>query len=132
VACLREVDYVIPFEIEDDQTVSQALRLLRPHVFTKGGDRVDYTTIPEWQVCQELGIELVSQVGRPKLWSSSDFLKDWGEFWLERGRAGAAQTGLAGEKPAALLSTGNSQPGRRPGQPRQAPQQGSVQSAPGD
>ena len=84
VACLREVDYVIPFEIEDDPTVSQALRLLRPHVFTKGGDRVDNTNIPEWQVCQELGIELVSQVGRPKLWSSSDFLKEWGDFWAER------------------------------------------------
>jgi cytidyltransferase-like protein len=85
VSCLREVDYVIPFEIEDDQTVCEALRRIRPHVFTKGGDRVDYTNIPEWQVCQDLGIELVSQVGRPKLWSSSDFLKDWGEFWYERG-----------------------------------------------
>jgi cytidyltransferase-like protein len=84
VACLREVDYVIPFEIENDTTVCQALRLIRPDVFTKGGDRVDNTNIPEWQVCQELGIELISQVGRPKLWSSSDFLKDWGEFWLER------------------------------------------------
>ena len=84
VACLREVDYVIPFEIEGDPTVSQALRRIRPHVFTKGGDRVDNSNIPEWKVCQELGIELISQVGKPKLWSSSDFLKDWGEFWLQR------------------------------------------------
>lgn len=53
---------------------------IRPHVFTKGGDRVDFTNIPEWQVCQELGIDLVAQVGKPKLWSSSDFLKEWGEF----------------------------------------------------
>lgn len=80
VSCIRNVDYVIPFEIENDQTVSEALRRIRPHIFTKGGDRVDYTNIPEWQVCQDLGIELVSQVGRPKLWSSSDFLKDWGDF----------------------------------------------------
>ena len=85
VSCLREVDYVIPFETEDnDQTVTKALRRLRPHVFTKGGDRVDYTNIPEWQVCQELGIELVSQVGQPKLWSSSDFLREWVEYWFER------------------------------------------------
>ncbi len=85
VSCLREVDYVIPFETEDnDQTVTKALRRLRPHVFTKGGDRVDYTNIPEWQVCQELGIELVSQVGQPKLWSSSDFLRDWVEYWFQR------------------------------------------------
>ena len=97
VACIREVDYVIPFEIENDQTVCQALRLIRPHVFTKGGDRVDYTNIPEWQVCQELGIELVSQVGQPKLWSSSDFLKDWGEFLFQKGIPSRSQPSLADE-----------------------------------
>ena len=113
VACLREVDYVIPFEIEDDPTVCQALRLIRPHVFTKGGDRVDNTNIPEWQVCQELGIELVSQVGRPKLWSSSDFLKEWGEFWMERANRPASPLDQAsGERPLALPSS-NSEPGRR-------------------
>jgi D-beta-D-heptose 7-phosphate kinase/D-beta-D-heptose 1-phosphate adenosyltransferase len=83
VACLRGVDYVIPFEIENDPTVSEALRRIRPHVFTKGGDRTDYTNIPEWSVCQELGIELVSRVGMPKYWASSDFLKEWGQFWIE-------------------------------------------------
>jgi cytidyltransferase-like protein len=84
VSCLREVDYVIPFDIENDQTVCEALRRIRPHVFTKGGDRTDYTNIPEWAVCQELGIELVPQVGLQKVWSSSDFLKEWGEFWLSK------------------------------------------------
>ena len=80
VSCIREVDYVIPFEIENDSTVCEALRRIRPHVFTKGGDRVDYSTIPEWDVCQELSIEIVPQVGLQKEWSSSDFLQDWGEF----------------------------------------------------
>ncbi len=93
VSCIRAVDYVIPFEIEDDPTVCQALRRIRPNVFTKGGDRVDYKSIPEWQVCQELGIELVAPVGQPKLWSSSDFLKDWGAFCVERGLSAGAQAG---------------------------------------
>jgi cytidyltransferase-like protein len=84
VSFLREVDFVIPFEIENDQTVCEALRLIRPHVFTKGGDRVDVTNIPEWKICQKLGIEVISQVGKPKLWSSSDFLKEWGEFWSKK------------------------------------------------
>ena len=84
MACIREVDYVIPFEIENDATVREALRRLRPHVFTKGGDRVDQTTIPEWDVCSELGIEVESGVGFDKQWSSSDFLAEWGRFWLER------------------------------------------------
>jgi cytidyltransferase-like protein len=59
ISCLRGVDYVIPFEIEDDQTVCEALRRIRPHIFTKGGDRLDYTSIPEWDVCVELGIQLI-------------------------------------------------------------------------
>ncbi len=83
VACVREVDYVVPFEIEGDQTVREALRRLRPHVFTKGGDRVDAASIPEWDVCRELGIEVESGIGFDKQWSSSDFLADWGRFWLE-------------------------------------------------
>jgi cytidyltransferase-like protein len=113
VASLREVDYVIPFEIEGDPTVSQALRLIRPHVFTKGGDRVDNTNIPEWQVCQELGIELVSQVGRPKLWSSSDYLKEWGDFWLERANAANGPVKEAEPKRSNPLERAHSEPARR-------------------
>lgn len=81
VACLREVDYVIPFEIENDTTVCEALRRLRPHIFTKGGDRTDCTNIPEWKVCQELSIRLVPGIGLEKQWSSSDLLRDWGMWW---------------------------------------------------
>lgn len=77
VACLRNVDFVVPFEIHNDLTVREALRRLRPHVFTKGGDRIDYSSIPEWPVCQELGIEIVAQVGLSKAWSSSDLLREW-------------------------------------------------------
>ncbi len=83
VSCIREVDFVIPFEIEDDMTVCVALDKIRPHIFTKGGDRTDYTNIPEWEICQKHGIEIVPQVGLDKEWSSSDFLQEWGEFWSE-------------------------------------------------
>ncbi|MCX7933702.1 MAG: adenylyltransferase/cytidyltransferase family protein [Planctomycetota bacterium] len=82
VACVRGVDYVVPFEIENDITVCEALRRLRPHVFTKGGDRRDAASIPEWQVCQEYGIEVITGVGYDKEWSSSDTLRQWGEWWL--------------------------------------------------
>ncbi len=77
VSALRGVDYVVPFEIEGDSTVTEALRRLRPHVFTKGGDRVDARNIPEWDVCTELGIEVVTGVGEDKRWSSSWFLQAW-------------------------------------------------------
>jgi cytidyltransferase-like protein len=77
VSAVRGVDYVVPFEIENDATVREALRRLRPATFTKGGDRVDHTSIPEWDVCQELGITVVSGVGHDKKWSSSWFLESW-------------------------------------------------------
>lgn len=77
VSGISGVDYVIPFEIEDDQTVSKALETLKPDVFTKGGDRVDETSIPEWSVCQENNIQVISGVGADKKWSSSWFLNDW-------------------------------------------------------
>lgn len=91
VACVRAVDFVVPFEIEGDPTVREALRRLRPHVFTKGGDRTDPSNIPEWPVCQELSIEVVTGVGLAKEWSSSDFLREWGEFWVSRHGGGSAR-----------------------------------------
>lgn len=77
VSGIAGVDYVIPFEIEDDQTVNKALEALKPDVFTKGGDRVDQESIPEWEVCQKYDIDIVSGVGMDKKWSSSWFLTDW-------------------------------------------------------
>lgn len=77
VSAIRGVDYVIPFEIENDQTVCKALEAIRPDVFTKGGDRIDASTIPEWETCQEHGIEIVTGVGDSKVHSSSNILEDW-------------------------------------------------------
>jgi len=88
VSFIRGVDYVVPFEIENDSTVCEALRRLRPHVFAKGGDRSEPKLVPEWAVCQELGIEMVFGIGADKVWSSSNFLKDWGEFWASSQRPG--------------------------------------------
>lgn len=79
VSAIRGVDYVVPFEIEGDLTVREALRRLRPAVFTKGGDRVDPPSIPEWDVCKDLGIDVVSGVGADKQWSSSWFLEAWSQ-----------------------------------------------------
>jgi cytidyltransferase-like protein len=79
VSGIEGVDYVVPFEIKNDQTVIKALEALKPHVFTKGGDRVDESTIPEWKVCQKHRIKIVTGVGEDKKWSSSWFLKAWDE-----------------------------------------------------
>ena len=73
------VDYVVPFEIKNDQTVSKALEVLKPNIFTKGGDRIDESTIPEWKTCKEHSIEIVTGVGAEKKWSSSWFLNRWND-----------------------------------------------------
>jgi cytidyltransferase-like protein len=77
VSGIAGVDYVIPFEIEDDQTVSKALEAIKPDVFTKGGDRVDKASLPEWDVCEQNNIEIVFGIGEDKKWSSSWFLNRW-------------------------------------------------------
>lgn len=79
VSGLVGVDYVIPFEISGDQTVCKALEALKPDVFTKGGDRLDESSIPEWGICQRYGIEIITGVGMEKKWSSSWFLNQWSD-----------------------------------------------------
>lgn len=79
VSGIAGVDYVIPFEIKNDPTVSRALEAIKPHVFTKGGDRIDKASLPEWKTCKKHGIKIVYGVGEDKQWSSSWFLKDWDE-----------------------------------------------------
>ena len=79
VSGITGVDYVVPFEIKDDQTVNKALEAIRPHVFTKGGDRVGKASLPEWETCQKHNIKIVFNVGEDKKWSSSWFLKEWDE-----------------------------------------------------
>jgi len=81
ISYIKGADYVIPFEIENDQTICVALEKIRPHVFSKGGDRVDEKSIPEWKTCERIGTKVISGVGLRKDWSSSDFLREWGEFW---------------------------------------------------
>jgi cytidyltransferase-like protein len=79
VSGISGVDYVVPFEIEDDPTVNRALDMIRPNVFTKGGDRVDETSLPEWDICKKHKIKIEFGVGEDKKWSSSWFLKDWSD-----------------------------------------------------
>lgn len=80
VSSIKGVDYVVPFEIENDPTVCEALKMLKPNIFAKGGDRMDEKTIPEWGTCKKHDIQIVTGVGFNKEWSSSAFLDDWQQF----------------------------------------------------
>ena len=78
VSSIKNEDYVIPFEIKDDKTVIKALEKIKPNFFAKGGDRYDEKTIAEWNICKELNIKIITNVGNDKKeTSSSKYLKDW-------------------------------------------------------
>ncbi len=69
IEALRIVDEVV-ISIDQDQTVRETLRTIKPHVFAKGGDSVP-ENVPELVVCKELDIETIFDIGGKKIQSSS-------------------------------------------------------------
>lgn len=58
-----------------DISVIEDLKVLRPHIFAKGGDR-NSGNIPELAICNELGCVIVNDVGwGGKVQSSSELVK---------------------------------------------------------
>ncbi len=57
-----------------DMSVCSALRELRPDIFANGSDRKS-DNVPEYSLCEELGIEMVFSVGGEKVQSSSEMVK---------------------------------------------------------
>ena len=60
---------------DNDKTVCETLRMLKPNIFANGGDRY-LDNVPEKKVCEELGIEMVFNVGGEKTQSSSSLIKN--------------------------------------------------------
>lgn len=71
----RSVDLVYVLETDRDD-VCEALELFKPHIFANGGDR-KADNIPEYKTCEDLGIEMVFNVGGGKIQSSSELLKKY-------------------------------------------------------
>ena len=58
---------------DTDETVCEALRRIKPTYFANGGDRKG-DNVPEVAVCEELGIEMLWNMGGSKIESSSDLV----------------------------------------------------------
>jgi len=58
---------------DSDGTVCEALKKLKPTYFANGGDRTSENT-PEKKLCEELGIEMLWNVGGDKIQSSSELV----------------------------------------------------------
>ena len=58
---------------DDDDTVTESLLRLKPDIFANGGDRKQQNT-PEMKVCDDIGIEMLWNVGGEKIQSSSELV----------------------------------------------------------
>jgi len=60
---LRTVDFVV-VSIDTTQGIYETLKMIKPHIFAKGGDR-NLTNLPkeELEVCKEIGCEIICGVG---------------------------------------------------------------------
>ena len=74
IEAMRMVDKVV-LSVDTDRTVRETIRTIepRPHIFANGGDQTNQS-IPETEVCNELGITLVDGLG-DKIQSSSWLIK---------------------------------------------------------
>ena len=74
IEAIRYVDGVIitkHSKESDDASVCESLKALKPDIFANGGDR-KADNIPEYELCKELGIKMVFNVGQGgKIQSSS-------------------------------------------------------------
>lgn len=74
---IRYVDDVVLTAHPDDpqdMSVCGELRGLRPDIFANGGDR-KADNIPEYKLCQKLGIKMAFNVGGEKTQSSSELVR---------------------------------------------------------
>lgn len=74
LAALRDVYRVVSVK-DEDGSVCEALRRLKPDYFANGGDRKDGID-HENAVCEELGIEVLFGIGGEKTSSSSELVSN--------------------------------------------------------
>ena len=77
---IKGVDNVF-LSIDKDKTVCESLREVKPDIFANGGDRYD-DNVPEDEVCRELGIEMIFNVGGDKTQSSSALIQKASTYTL--------------------------------------------------
>lgn len=76
IDALRGVDYVVDWD-DGSQTVVGALEQIKPDIFAKGGDRSVASNVPEVDICEKIGCQIVYGVGgTDKIQSSSELIKN--------------------------------------------------------
>src|SRR5260221_8477754 len=77
IAAIRGVDFVVPWD-DGTQFVTEAIKVMRPTVFAKGGDRSTAENVPEYDTCVKIGCNVVFGIGgSEKIQSSSDLVRKY-------------------------------------------------------
>jgi D-beta-D-heptose 7-phosphate kinase/D-beta-D-heptose 1-phosphate adenosyltransferase len=79
IAGVSGVDYVVLWD-DGGQTVTGALAVLKPFAFTKGGDRDAASNVPEFDLCERLGTQVIFNMGGGKIQSSSTLVESARNF----------------------------------------------------
>lgn len=77
---IKGVDYVVIYNSTTRNDCVEAVDIIKPDVFTKGGDRTARENIPEYDTIEKNGGTIEFNVGDPKYWSSSNYLQEWVDF----------------------------------------------------
>ena len=80
ISALRDVDEVFlsidDYKLDNGQVpVIKSLTKVKPNVFANGGDRKSIGDVPEYPVCQKLGIKMVDGLGK-KIRASSKIIAE--------------------------------------------------------
>lgn len=71
---LKDVDEVVLINPINDDTALEGLKIVKPDIFAKGGDRTGPNNIPEWNYCLENNIKIITNVGGEKTTSSQQII----------------------------------------------------------
>ncbi len=87
VDAIKGVDYVIIHENPNATNCSEVVEIIKPDVFTKGGDRNEKDRNDpksglkvEADIIEKYGGRIEYNVGAEKVWNSSNYLQDWVDF----------------------------------------------------
>lgn len=73
IGALKAVDEVF-VSIDRDTSVCRSLAKVKPDIFANGGDRKSLGDVPEYPICQDLGITMVDGLGK-KIRASSKLIQ---------------------------------------------------------
>jgi D-beta-D-heptose 7-phosphate kinase/D-beta-D-heptose 1-phosphate adenosyltransferase len=77
---IKDVDYVVIYDNDQTTVCTEAIEIIKPDIFAKGGDRSSKGNVPEVDAVESNGGVVIYNVGDPKMWSSSNYLQEWVDF----------------------------------------------------